>query len=266
MAPVQIPPLTHFLIVFARVNVYAKTMKILSARVSGAFFVAALLGLSSALAENSAVTPVPRDANWVKRHEGFVELAKNGGDVLFLGDSITDGWRGRGKAVWEKNYAPLNAINFGIGGDRTEHVLWRMENGELEGLKPKAVVLMIGTNNTGKNPDGTPKNTNEEIVEGVTKIVQGLRTKLPGAKILLLANFPRGEKDTPIRTRLKEINAQLAKLDDGKMIKYLDIGNKFLEDDGTLSRDIMPDLLHPNEKGYQIWADAIEQPLAALLK
>lgn len=235
-------------------------------RLSRALSVSALLILSSAVAENSAVTPAPRDANWVKRHEGFVEMAKKGGDVLFLGDSITDGWRGKGQAIWEKNYAPLNAINFGIGGDRTEHVLWRMQNGELEGLKPKAVVLMIGTNNTGNNRDGTPKNTNEEIAEGVTKIVQGLRTKLPGAKILLLAIFPRGEKETPIRARLKEINAKLAKLDDGKMIKYLDIGDKFLEADGTLSRDIMPDLLHPNDKGYQIWADAIEQPLAALLK
>ena len=221
----------------------------------------------SALAENSAVKPEPRDANWVKRHEGFVEQAKKGNvDLLFLGDSITDGWRGRGKVVWEKFYGTRNAANFGIGGDRTQHVLWRMENGELDGLKPKVVMLMIGTNNTGKEKDGSVRNSPMEIVEGVTTIVKGLRTKLPDSKILLLGIFPRGENGQPIRDQLKEINAQLAKLDDGKMVKFLDIGDKFLETDGTLSKEIMPDLLHPNEKGYQIWADAVESTLADLLK
>jgi len=218
-------------------------------------------------AENTAIQPAPRDAKWVERHEGFVAEAKKGGmEILFLGDSITDGWRTRGKAVWEKQYAPRHAANFGIGGDRTQHVLWRMEHGELDGLKPKVVVLMIGTNNTGKDQDGKPRNTTPEIIEGVTAVVQGLRAKLPQSKILLLAVFPRGGKDTPIRDQLKEINTALAKLDDGKMVKFLDIGAKFLEPDGTLSKDIMPDLLHPNEKGYQIWADAIESTLAELLK
>lgn len=213
-------------------------------------------------AQNTATQPVPRDAKWVERHEGFVAEAKKGDiEVLFLGDSITDGWRGKGKTVWEKQYAPRHAANFGIGGDRTQHVLWRMENGELEGIKPKVVVLMIGTNNTGKD-----RNTTPEIIEGVTTVVKGLRKKLPKSKILLLAVFPRGEKDTPIRDQLKEINTALAKLDDGKMVKFLDIGAKFLEPDGTLSKDIMPDLLHPNEKGYQIWADAMESTLADLLK
>jgi lysophospholipase L1-like esterase len=226
-----------------------------------------VLSALTVAAENTAIQPAPRDANWVKRHEGFVAQAKQGGiEVLFLGDSITDGWRSKGKAVWEKQYAPRQAANFGIGGDRTQHVLWRMEHGELDGIKPKAVVLMIGTNNTGKDQDGKPRNTTPEIVEGVTAIVQGLRAKLPQSKILLLAVFPRGEKDTPIRDQLKEINTALAKLDDGKMVKFLDIGPKFLEPDGTLSKDIMPDLLHPNEKGYQIWADAIESTLTDLVK
>jgi len=217
--------------------------------------------------ENTAIEPAPRDAKWVERHEGFVAQAKQGGiEVLFLGDSITDGRRTKGKAVWEKEYAPRHAANFGIGGDRTQHVLWRMEHGELDGLKPKAVVLMIGTNNTGKDQDGKPRNTTPEIIEGVTAIVKGLRAKLPQSKILLLAVFSRGEKGTPIRDQLKEINTALAKLDDGRMVKFLDIGAKFLEPDGTLSSDIMPDLLHPNEKGYQIWADAMEGTLGALLK
>jgi lysophospholipase L1-like esterase len=218
-------------------------------------------------AESTATTPAPRDANWMKRHEGFLALTnKPAAKVLFLGDSITDGWRSKGKAVWEKNYAPLNAINLGIGGDRTQHVLWRMENGELEGIKPKAVVLMIGTNNTGKEKDGSARNATPEIIEGVTAIVKGLRKKMPEARILLLAIFPRGQKGEPIRDQLAEINKALSKLDDGKMVNYLDIGQKFLEADGTLSKDIMPDLLHPNEKGYEIWADAIKEPLAKLLK
>lgn len=218
---------------------------------------------------NSALKPAPRDANWVKRHEGFVALAKTGGvDVLFLGDSITDGWRNRGKAIWEKNFGSLHAANFGIGGDRTQHVLWRMEHGELEGISPKAAVVMIGTNNTGFEPDRvTPRNSTAEIAEGVKAIVRGLRTKFPAVKVLLLAVFPRGEKpDNPQRRQVGEINAIIAQLDNGKSIRYLDLGPKFLAADGTLPKDIMPDFLHPNEKGYEIWAAAIKEPLAALLK
>jgi lysophospholipase L1-like esterase len=216
---------------------------------------------------NSAIEPVPRDANWVARHEGFVAEAKQGGiDVLFMGDSITDGWRTRGKEVWNREYAPLKAANFGIGGDRTEHVLWRLRNGEAEGYKPKAIVLMIGTNNTGMNRDGTPRNTTPEVIEGVTAVVHDLRTDFPDAKILLLAIFPRAEKGSAQRAQVAEINQSIAKLHDGRHIHYLDIGDKFLEADGALPTDIMPDLLHPNERGYQIWADAIREPLKALLK
>ncbi len=230
--------------------------------------VALALSAFTVLAENSAIQPVPRDAKWVERHEGFVAEAKQGGiKVLFLGDSITDGWRSKGQAIWEKRYAPRHAANFGISGDRTQHVLWRMQNGELGGIKPKVVVLMIGTNNSGHEKDtGKPRNTTPEIIEGVTAVVNGLRAKLPKSKILLLAIFPRSEKDTPIRDQLREVNAALAKLDDGRKVKFLDINAKFLEPDGTLPKDVMPDLLHPNEKGYQIWADAMESTLAAMLK
>lgn len=226
------------------------------------------LSILSALGENTAIVPQPRDPNWVKRHEGFVEIAKKGNvDLLFLGDSITDAWRGRGSNVWAHYYASRNAANFGIGGDRTQHVLWRMENGELDGIKPKVVVLMIGTNNTGKERDDkTVRNTTPEIIEGVTTVVHGLRSKLPATKILLLAIFPRGVKDAPQRAQIAEINSAIAKLDDGKMIRFLDIGQKFLTSDGTLPKEIMPDLLHPNEKGYEIWAEAMEPTLAELLK
>lgn len=220
------------------------------------------------LAANTAIEPAPRDEAWLKRHVGFVAQAKAGGvDVLFLGDSITDGWRSKGKALWDAHYAPLKAANFGIGGDRTQHVLWRMQNGELDGISPKVVVLMIGTNNTGFERDKvTPRNTTAEVVEGVTAIVQGLRTKLPATKVLLLAIFPRGEKDSPARAQVAAVNEGIAKLHDGQFVHYLDIGAKFLYPDGTLPTDIMPDLLHPNEIGYAMWAAAIKEPLAKLLK
>jgi lysophospholipase L1-like esterase len=203
--------------------------------------------------------PAPRDTNWVKRHEGFVQRAKQGDvNILFMGDSITDGWRGQ--KLWKEKYEPMKAVDFGIGGDRTEHVLWRMENGELQGIKPKVIVLMIGTNNTGKN-------SAPEIVEGITAIVKKFRKDLPESKILLLGVFPRGATaDMPIRQKIKDINAQIAKLDDGKAVKYLDIGDKFLDTEGNLPKDIMPDALHPNAKGYQIWADAMEPTLQAMLK
>ncbi|MBP6507096.1 MAG: GDSL family lipase, partial [Opitutaceae bacterium] len=184
---------------------------------------------------NTATVPVPRDEKWVARHKGFVEIAKAGNiDVLFLGDSITDFWRKEGLAIWEGRFASLKAANFGISGDRTQHVLWRMENGELDGIAPKAVVLMIGTNNTGFEKDKiTPRNTEAETAEGVRAIVEHLRAKLPSARILLLAIFPRGEKDSPARAQVNAINKMIAKLKDGDHVVYLNINKRFLQPDGT---------------------------------
>lgn len=218
--------------------------------------------------KNPAATPSPRlgkggtpDAGWMKRHEGFVEIAKKGGvDVLLLGDSITDAWRGKGaKAAWDKHFAGRKAANFGIGGDRTEHVLWRIQNGELDGISPKVAMLMIGTNNSGAN-------SAPQISEGIAAIVKHLRTKTPSTKILLLAVFPRGEKaGTPVREKLAEINKTIAKLDDGKNVFFLDIGNAFLGKDGVLTKDIMPDFLHLSERGYNIWGSQVEAMLQRLL-
>lgn len=222
---------------------------------------------------STATQPEPRNEKWVQRHEGFVETAKAAANcqVLFIGDSITDGWRNEKKGaleIWTKSFGQYNPVNLGISGDRTQHVLWRLQNGELASMKPKAVVLMIGTNNTGFERDKTtPRNTPAETANGVTAIVSYLREKLPEAKILLLAVFPRGEKpDHPQRVQVGEINALIQKLHDGKKVFYLDIGQKFLATDGTLPKDVMPDFLHPNANGYQIWADAIRDPLAALVK
>lgn len=199
---------------------------------------------------------------FIASHEKFVGLAKEGkAQLVFLGDSITAGWAGNGKEVWAKAFGGYTPVNFGIGGDRTQHVLWRIQNGELETIKPKAVVLMIGTNNSGSD-------TVEGIAKGVTAVVETIRAKQPQAKILLLAVFPRGEKASPNpgRDKLKQVNEIIAKLDDGKNIFFLDIGGKFLQPDGSLTKEIMPDFLHLSPAGYQIWADAIGPKLAELMK
>lgn len=214
---------------------------------------------------HSAIKPMAKD---VKRHEKFLEIAKRGNvDVLFLGDSITDAWggeghgRGPGSKIFAAEFEPLKTANFGIGGDRTQHVLWRLQNGELDGIKPKVVMLMIGTNNSNRQD-----NTAEEIADGITAIVKEIHKQSPTTKVLLLGVFPRDPKPTPRRDKLKEVNRIVAKLDDGgKTVKFLDIGNKFLKEDGELPRDIMPDSLHLSEKGYQIWADAVKGPIMELM-
>jgi lysophospholipase L1-like esterase len=182
---------------------------------------------------------------------------------LFLGDSITDAWRNKGNhggaKIFEEEFAPLKAANFGIGGDRTQHVLWRLQNGELDGIQPKVVMLMIGTNNLGSN-------SAEEIAEGNKAIIKEIHKRSPRTKVLLLGVFPRDPRPSPRRDKIKQINEIIAKLDDGgKTVKYLDIGDKFLEKDGTLPRDIMYDSLHLTTKGYRIWADAVKGPIKQLL-
>jgi lysophospholipase L1-like esterase len=210
---------------------------------------------------HSAVTPVPRDENWMKRHNSFNERAKQGDiDLVFIGDSITQGWEGAGKNPWQQHYGNRKAMNLGIGGDRTQHVLWRLDNGNIDGIKPKLAVIMIGTNNSNGND-----NTAEEIADGVRAIVAKLRQSLPEMKILLLGVFPRGEKHNPQREKIYKLNQLARQSADGKTVRYLDIGEKFLNDDGSLSKDVMPDFLHLSEKGYEIWASSIEPQVAELL-
>jgi lysophospholipase L1-like esterase len=215
--------------------------------------VAGCLSTAGFAQDHDAVKPVPREGVWMKRHDSFNERVKQGNvDLLMIGDSITQGWEGAGKEAWAKHYTPRNAVNLGIGGDRTQHVLWRLDNGNIEGIKPKLAVLMIGTNNSNSN-------TPEQIADGVTAIVKKLRDKLPETKVLVLAIFPRGaDRNDPKRQTNMKANEIIAKLADGKMVEYLDIGPTFLGDDGTLSKEIMPDLLHLSPKGYQIWAESIE--------
>ena len=205
-----------------------------------------------------ATQPQPRDND---RHKSFVGIAQKGGiDLLFVGDSITDWWARGGKEVWDKTFAPLKPANFGIAGDTTQGVLWRMQNGELEGFKAKLIILMLGTNNINRNP-------NVEIAEGDRLIVEEFRKHQPQAKVMVLGVFPRGaQADNPYRASIKEINAKLATLADNKNVFYMDIGDKFLTPDGTLTTEIMADGLHPTAKGYQIWADGTFDKVKELMR
>jgi len=201
---------------------------------------------------NPAIFPVQRQ-DWLAKFQGNIDRSKGTQiDLIFDGDSITDGWQITGKAVWTARYGALNAFDFGISGDRTEHLLWRLQQGQVDGLHPKLIVLMIGTNNAGRD-------TVDQIAEGIKAVVADYLKRCPEAHVLLLGVFPRSASPTdPLRAKIAAINQQIATLDDGKRVTYLDIGAKFLEADGTLTAAIMPDFLHPNAQGYQIWADAIQ--------
>ena len=217
--------------------------------------------VSTAWAENSAIVPVPREDNgWMKRHESMNERVKQGNvDLLFIGDSITHGWEGAGKEVWDQYYAKRNAVNLGIGGDQTQHVLWRLDNGNIDGIKPKLAVIMIGTNNSHSN-------TAPEIAEGVEAIVKKLRARLPEMRILLLAIFPRTDVPAEIQQKIKEASAKFAAdLAADPMVEFMDIGPAFLNEKGELTKDVMPDLLHPNAKGYALEAEATESAIGRLL-
>lgn len=210
--------------------------------------------------EHDAVRPVPREGGWMNRHESMnARVAQGNVDVVFIGDSITQGWEGAGKEVWKEFYGERNAVNLGIGGDRTQHVLWRLENGNLKGIEPKLAVVMIGTNNANSNKP-------EEIADGVERIVELLKAKTPKTKILLLAIFPRGATaDDRLRQVNQKTNEIISKLGNDDQVHFLDIGPQFLAADGTLSQEIMPDRLHLSEKGYRIWAESIEPKVKELL-
>ena len=220
----------------------------------------------------STVVPVTQDRSWPsydwqKRHEltsAAVKRAKP--QILFIGDSIThffggeqfDSYALRGQQTWGEFYAPRNAGNLGFGWDKTENVLWRLQHGAVDGIAPKLIVLMIGTNNTGTCPA-------PDIALGIAAIVSELNQRLPKSKILLLAIFPRGEKPSPLRDRIAEVNRAISRLDGTRNVTFLDIGPKFLTSEGLITKDIMPDYLHPNEKGYRIWAEATEPIVRKLM-
>jgi lysophospholipase L1-like esterase len=213
--------------------------------------------------QNTAIVPSLADGFRTK-HAANVEVAKKGeAEILFMGDSITDFWRNEtgayaGKPVQDKYFGQWKVANFGIAGDTTQGVLYRLNNGEGAGFNPRAVMLMIGTNNTGGHTAG-------EIAEGVGAVVQSLQTKFPQAKILLLAIFPRGNPGDAVRDKIAEINRIISKLHDGTRVQYLDIGAGFLDASGNIPADVMSDKLHPGAKGYEIWANAVKDPLTKMM-
>jgi lysophospholipase L1-like esterase len=211
---------------------------------------------------NVAATFTQTNQRMGPRHEGFVARAKEGNiDLLLHGDSITDWWQQDANLpMFNKYFGHIRTANFAVAGDTTQGVLWGLRNGEGQGFQPKAVMLMIGTNNTGQY-------TGPEIAEGVGAVVMELRRNFPSAKILLLAIFPRAVPGDPVRDKIAEVNQIISKLDDKKNVFYLDIGQKFLDDKGVFLPDsFRPDNLHPQAKGYEIWGEAVSAKLAELLK
>lgn len=205
---------------------------------------------------------------FLKMHESFLARGKAGPiGVLFLGDSITEGWATKGPDVFKQYYGRYQPANFGIGGDTTQNVVWRIAHGELDGIHPRVVVLMLGTNNSGSN-------TGEQIAAADTKIVHEIQEKIPGVKVLLLAIFPRGERknrdgsiDTGVERMavIKDANERLQKLDNGTTVRYLDIGDIFLGPDGKVRTDLLPEHLHPNHQGYVRWAERMNPLLTRMM-
>jgi len=234
-----------------------------------------VLALAAVLCFTAVVLAVPPDEpeprlqsfpwmsleSWQMRHQRNLDRKAQGPiDLLFLGDSITEGWGGN--AVWREHYQPRNAANFGIGGDTTQEVLWRItEGGELEGISPKVTVLLIGTNNLWRD-NASPA----DIARGVKKICSTIREKLPATKLLVMAVFPLNERpDHPARASVAGINTILAALDDGSNVRFLDIGPGLTQSDGVISKEVMPDYLHLSEHGYRIWADQMNPLLLEMM-
>ena len=220
-----------------------------------------------------SVTPAPLEESWsldwwMPRHrDKLAEIARRrtageATDLVFIGDSITHNWEKEQAPLWQQFYGKYHPLNLGYGGDRTENVLWRLQNGEVDGIAPKVAVLMIGTNNTGLRNDDP-----EVTVAGIRRDLDELRKRLPQTRVLLLAIFPRGpDAADGLRQVNARINALLPTLADNKQVFYLDINAAFLAPDGSLSRDIMPDLLHPNAEGYRRWARAMQPTLERLMR
>ncbi len=232
------------------------------------------LVLFALLALGNAPVPPPKPANawspgegfwkdfpkaWRQTVDGQVNRAKQGGiNVMFIGDSLTQGWD---KTLWKERFVPLGAVNFGIGGDGTPQVLWRIEHGILDGCAPKLVVLMIGINNVW------PGYSADDTARGIEAVVAAIRQKQPQTKVLLLGVLPIFGKDDKVRTWLKTVNTRIAKLADTETVRFLNLGDKFVEADGALREGFyQPDRLHLKQPAYQLLTDAIEPVIKEMLK
>lgn len=226
---------------------------------------------TNALRAEDAATPAPRSidyewmsiATWQKMHDEDVAIAAKGGvDVLFVGDSITEGWEWNEGEHWKKHFVPLHVANFGIGGDKTQNVLWRLDHGSVGVLQPKVVVLLIGTNNFGHDNAAAA-----DVARGVEAVVAKLRAAFPAAKLIVHGVFPCDPSPkAEIRGRVAAVNAQLRNLDgrDGQVL-FRDVGPLFLEADGSISPAVMPDGLHLSPEGYRRWASVLAPLVRELL-
>ncbi|CAM3032191.1 GDSL-type esterase/lipase family protein [Rariglobus hedericola] len=202
-------------------------------------------------------------SGWAGLHQKLLARTAQGGvDILFLGDSLTALWDKEGKTVWDARFAPLKAANYGIGGNSTRQVIWRLENGEIDNLNPKLVVLMIGTNNIYSDHNS---GTDAEITEGVAKIVGLIHAKAPAAKVLLLGVLPR--QNAFFTNRTAALNKELSAYASKSKIQFIDASAKFLNAGGTITPALFKsDQVHLSTEGYTILADAIQPAVTALLK
>jgi lysophospholipase L1-like esterase len=228
-----------------------------------------LAWLASTCAQSPAAdTPVVRsDRNSQIAHEQLLAKARAGGiDVYFLGDSITRRWGATDYpeflANWKENFYGWNAANFGWGGDTTQNILWRLQHGELDGVNPKIIVLLAGTNNVGRDPGDEAKAA--DIARGIESIIDLCRKKAPKARIILMAIFPRNDNPAVVPT-INRINESIAKLADGKRVRFLNINDKLADKNGMLFEGVTVDKLHLSLKGYQIWADALKAVFREIL-
>ena len=245
-------------------------MKPIASLIALFVFTGNLHAQSAVAVENNALVPVGKLENdfydWNKRHAEILSI-KDGinPEIVMIGDSITHFWAGppnepkgnKGSESWKDLFGEKRVLNLGFGWDRTQNVLYRIQQGELDGLTPKTIVIHIGTNNlaTSKN---APTNTPEQIPEAIQAIVEKAHEKCPKASIILMAVFPRGQNSTdPKRAQISEINKRISKISK-PYLSHVDLTDKFLSPDGTISREVMGDYLHPSAKGYQIWADALK--------
>ena len=214
--------------------------------------------------DGSAITPTAREGWALARHNHINEVVqehKGQVEVVFIGDSITQGWEGAGAKVWKTSFKKFRSLNLGIGGDRTEHLLWRFDHGNLDGIEPQVAVVMIGTNNFGYRQDST-----EEVYEGIVEVVKKLIESEPQVKVLLLDIFPRGASFNGMRGELLQVNQALqATFNKNDQVTYFPIGHLFIDPDGSISKEIMPDQLHLSELGYQRWADAVVPQITSML-
>jgi lysophospholipase L1-like esterase len=216
-----------------------------------------------AATDPTSVVPVPRtDAGGAERQAEALRRVREtaSANVVFVGASIVQGWEREGASVWQERIAPLGALQIGVGGDRTEHVLWRLAEAPLTRLAPKVIVLNIGSNNLGHGAS-----TAEETVLGIRRVVAVLREQCPQSTVLLHDVFPRGERMNALRGDVAQVNQCLTRLDDGARVRFLRVGDRFVEDDGSIKKETMPDFLHLSPAGYRIWGDAIAPEIERVL-